>query len=368
MTTMKMPTYLSKFKCIADKCEDTCCNGFDVPIDKNTYLKYENVKDRSLRESLMNNVKKNEKSTSDVDFGYINATCSCPFLTQTGTCGVQEALGELALSSTCSKYPKHISIIDKKAEKWATLSCPEIARLALLDKNGMKFEEIEEPVDVERDMANFQLQTNTLPMTHYFYDLREFTIEILQDRTFNLDVRISILDAFYKEMNNVVEKGEEDKIPTLIADFRRYKTFSISEEEFNLGLFLDTLLKLQEQSTFVSRYEQTVNEMVQGFHKEVNPIGLEFIDQHAYILENYLVHYVFQKLFPFSYGENVYESFKMLELHYNLLQIHILGVGSYLEEMNEPTVIRIIQSFVKEAEHNSVYLPIFFKKLKLGMK
>lgn len=363
MAMMKMPTYLKKFACIADKCEDTCCSGFTVPIDKYTFTKYEELTDPAFQQELMQKVKKNTKSTSDLDYGYINATCDCPFLTENGMCGVQKLLGEQALSSTCSKYPKHISVIDKKAEKWATLSCPEIARLALLDKDGMTFEENEEPVDAQRDMANFQLQTNTLPMTEYFYELRDFTIDILQNRTFPLDIRMSILEAFYKEMNELVQSKQEDKIGDLIASFRQNKAFTLKEDEFDLDGFAKTLLDLRDKNDFVSRYEQTVVEMLQGFEKEVNPIGLTFLDEHSYILENYLVHYVFQKLFPFSFGENVYESFQMLELHYDLLRIHVIGVGSHLEQMDESIVIRVIQSFVKEADHNSAYFPTLFQVL-----
>lgn len=363
MATMKMPTYLKNFECIADKCEDTCCSGFTVPIDKYTYTKYEDLEDVPLQQEFMHNVKKNVKSTSDLDYGFINATCSCPFLTKNGMCGIQKMLGEQALSSTCSKYPKHISIIDKQAEKWATLSCPEVARLALLDKEGMKFEEREELVDEHRDMANFQLQTDSLPMTQHFYKLREFTIDVLQDRTFHLDMRMSILEEFYKEMNELVKAGREQEIGHLITTFRQEREFTLKDDEFDLEGFAEILLDLRERSEFVPRYEQSVSEMLQGFEKEVNTIGLDFLEEHSYILENYLVHYVFQKLFPFSYGANVYEAFQMLELHYDLLRIHVLGVGSFLEEMDEKIVVRIIQSFVKEADHNSVYLPLLFAQL-----
>ncbi|MBO5286201.1 MAG: flagellar protein FliB, partial [Clostridia bacterium] len=38
------PSYLDKFNCIADKCPDTCCAGWKVCIDNNTYKKYKSVK------------------------------------------------------------------------------------------------------------------------------------------------------------------------------------------------------------------------------------------------------------------------------------------------------------------------------------
>ncbi len=40
---IRVPKYLNKFKCIADKCEDTCCAGWEIVIDKETYDYYENL-------------------------------------------------------------------------------------------------------------------------------------------------------------------------------------------------------------------------------------------------------------------------------------------------------------------------------------
>lgn len=44
-----------KFKCIADKCKFTCCEGWDINIDNNTYDKWSKVNDDS--DYLLNNVK-----------------------------------------------------------------------------------------------------------------------------------------------------------------------------------------------------------------------------------------------------------------------------------------------------------------------
>lgn len=37
--TLKILDY-DKFKCIADKCEFTCCKGWEINIDNNTYNKW----------------------------------------------------------------------------------------------------------------------------------------------------------------------------------------------------------------------------------------------------------------------------------------------------------------------------------------
>ncbi len=37
------PLYAKKFRCIGAECEDVCCRGWEVTIDKETYRKYESL-------------------------------------------------------------------------------------------------------------------------------------------------------------------------------------------------------------------------------------------------------------------------------------------------------------------------------------
>lgn len=38
------PHYYKDFRCIAGACTDTCCAGWDVDVDKNSYKYYKTVK------------------------------------------------------------------------------------------------------------------------------------------------------------------------------------------------------------------------------------------------------------------------------------------------------------------------------------
>ena len=51
---LKISNY-DKFKCIADKCRFTCCEGWDISIDTDTYNKWKKENDKSG--SILNNVK-----------------------------------------------------------------------------------------------------------------------------------------------------------------------------------------------------------------------------------------------------------------------------------------------------------------------
>lgn len=43
-TIEKRMTGYNEFKCIADKCKLTCCSGWDINIDNNTYGKWNKEK------------------------------------------------------------------------------------------------------------------------------------------------------------------------------------------------------------------------------------------------------------------------------------------------------------------------------------
>ena len=48
---IRVPEYFKDFKCIASKCEDTCCAGWGIVIDDATYDRYKNVQGECIMKS-----------------------------------------------------------------------------------------------------------------------------------------------------------------------------------------------------------------------------------------------------------------------------------------------------------------------------
>ncbi len=48
-TRLVRPEYAERFRCIGPTCEDSCCVGWRVDIDKATYIKYQSISPGSLR-------------------------------------------------------------------------------------------------------------------------------------------------------------------------------------------------------------------------------------------------------------------------------------------------------------------------------
>src|SRR5665213_1053533 len=88
------PSYFGAFRCIGSQCEDTCCRGWRVPVDKITFEKYQACSHSALAGPLhdlvtINSAAENEDSYADIKL--IDSQCS--FLAE-GLCSIQTQLGE----------------------------------------------------------------------------------------------------------------------------------------------------------------------------------------------------------------------------------------------------------------------------------
>ena len=102
-----IPKYYEKFKCIGSDCPETCCQGWKVSIDKDTFNKYQKLDNTKLKDKASKFLKKypqHDLSPHKVKgfYGYITMNKgTCPFLGQDKLCSVQKEYGN-------SFYPQHV--------------------------------------------------------------------------------------------------------------------------------------------------------------------------------------------------------------------------------------------------------------------
>jgi lysine-N-methylase len=376
---------MQQFKCIGSTCEDTCCAGWQVSIDKNTYKKYNKVRSE-LRPDLDKHVKRNRSSKSDADYAKIALTSdhSCPMLDEEKLCSIQLKLGESYLSNVCTTYPKISNLVNVTLEKSATMSCPEAARLALLNPNGMEFDEIEEPIDA-RLIYKRKLDTTPVQqqvrLQQYFWELRIFSIQMLQNRNHSLGDRLIVLGMFYQKVQQYIQDGQLEEIPQLISSYTMLAegneladmltdipVSSMIQMELLKNL-IDTRVR---QGVGSQRYfdcfkeflagiqyieEASVEEISARYQEAYNDYYLPFMSKHEYILENYLVNYVYMHLFPLGNRSDVFEEYIMMVIYYGMIKMHLIGMAGYHKEnFGVEQTMKLIQSFAKTIEHSPVYL------------
>lgn len=378
-----IPTYMKSFSCIGSACEDSCCVGWRVTLDKDTYNKYKNVKHPVLTTKLNKSMKRNKQSGAK-DNTYASFIMDdrgrCPMLEENGLCGIQAALGEDMLSRTCSTYPRVINKVGSSFEISAKLSCPEVARLALLNPEGIDFEYTNMELMNNWGQAELLNTSETVKGEHLFWDLRVFTIEILQNRNLHLNDRMILLGLFIEKVQQALEQRDYNNIPLLIGQYKNKMhdityTSSLSRiqvnHELQLKLIVEIIDKRNSVGGEIARYMECYREMLQGLKIEGETIQLKdlvdsyeynhkhyyvpFMAECGYILENYLVNYVYETLFP-NVKASIFTQYARMSVLYSLLRIHLVGISGYHRGLSEEIVIKAIQSFTRVFEHNASFM------------
>ncbi len=141
------PTYYKQFKCIADKCEHSCCIGWEIDIDEDTLAKYSALKDgygAVIADSI---------SMEETPHFRLGEGDRCPHLDEHGLCRIILRVGEDHLCDICREHPRFYNFTSV-AEVGLGMSCPEAARLILSSPEYALTEEIGE-VEAEDDGVEF---------------------------------------------------------------------------------------------------------------------------------------------------------------------------------------------------------------------
>ena len=129
--------YYKSFTCIADKCEHSCCVGWEICVDGETLEKYE-----CLGAGYGDAVKTSISYDGEPHFK-LCADDRCPHLNEQGLCNIILNLGEEYLCDICREHPRFYNYTDI-AEVGLGMSCPEAARIILAARDYTSMEEIGE--------------------------------------------------------------------------------------------------------------------------------------------------------------------------------------------------------------------------------
>jgi lysine-N-methylase len=388
-----VPSYMKQFACIGPACEDTCCSGWAVPIDQATYKKYNKVRDLELKPLLDKKITRNRSNPSEGNYAKIRLDPDgrCPILSEEGLCNIQAKMGEDLLSDTCAMYPRVTNQVNGAMERSASISCPEIARLVLLNPDGIEFEEIVESTNVRFRFSKRLDNRNDAASDaaeKYFWELRIISIQILQNRNYTVSDRLVILGMFIQKVQEYVEANRVNEIPQLIAEYTRSieeGTFNeglrqipvlnaiqmeimkeIADERFSLGINNKRYFNsFAEYLHGIQYYEGASVEDIAGRYKSAYETYYKpFIDEHEYILENYMVNYVFRSMFPCG-GKSTFDDYIMIVIQYSMIKLQLIGIAGYHKEgFNLDHIVTLIQSFAKSVEHSPLFLRKVFELLK----
>jgi lysine-N-methylase len=395
-TRVRQPRHYESFHCLGADCEDTCCNGWRVMIDRHTYDLYQNCSNPELQPSLTSLITINTSSTNDDDYASItpNGT-ECPFLSD-GLCSVQQKLGEDYLSKLCATYPRVMNVVDGVIERSLETSCPEAARIALLDSHPMEFDESQEGTGSARLGSVSVLVTSgsqypDKPYRH-FHEVRRLVLSLLQNRHYPLSSRLIILGHLCDKLHEMAAARDQDGVPDIMRGYA---------EAIDHGLFNDLLSRCVAQTTrqleivlelivcritsdftprrFLECYEEFMHGIEWRPESAMAEIGIRyaeahqqyyapFMRQHEYVMERLLVNYVYKTLFPFGPQESTQKlsiyrrdssipaQYILMAVHYAILKAILIGMSAYHKsDLSTGHLIKLIQSYAKAFEHSTAF-------------
>ena len=176
------PSYYKDFKCIADKCKNNCCIGWEIDIDDETYADYMKL-DGVFGERLKGNI---EVSKEGRHFR-LGENERCPFLNKNGLCDIIITLGEDSLCNICADHPRYRNFFDERVEMGLGLSCEEAARVILSNPDITQIIPI---CDEEEERLSEDEE--------YLLSVRNDLFSIITDRTKAFEERIEEIEEKYE--------------------------------------------------------------------------------------------------------------------------------------------------------------------------
>lgn len=375
---MIYPSYIDKFQCIGGKCEDSCCIGWDIDIDKETFKKYHKVTDKAMKKMFQKNVHNNEYCTNkDLDYGRVklSKTKRCPFLDDENYCLIQGKFGEDYLSSVCSQFPRVLNKVDNHYEISLDTACPEAARIILGSKEKIEFKESEKSLGKYIMSGVLDTRASEFKDTpiKYFKEIRNFSIKIIQNRNLKFSSRLYVLGNFLNELEEI----ESDEIKEFISEYDiENEAESYKRERMNYALqisflknIIDSLDILNENDSH--KFKMYTKELMQGYNIKDNEEIIEnkekyinvfekyteeYIEINSHIFESYMVNFIYNNLFPFSESDCMFDGYILLLFRYSLMRFYL--VGKYIYNNGKDSVedmVEFIQVFAKAVEHDKNY-------------
>lgn len=118
------PLIYDSFECKADKCEHTCCQGWEIDIDKNTLEIYDN-----LSGELGDKIRSNIAETSEGYSFKLTKDARCPMLDANGLCEIIKQKSEDYICDICDLHPRFFEDIDEIELMGTGLSCEKTCEL-----------------------------------------------------------------------------------------------------------------------------------------------------------------------------------------------------------------------------------------------
>ena len=309
------PAFYKDFKCIANRCEDSCCKDWDIDVDSETESFY-----NSVSGALGDKLRRLTVTDSYGERVFISNNGRCPFWNENELCDIYIGLGEEHLSRTCANFPRvHIDYGDFR-EHLLSFACPEAARFMLKSTR--------EDYSDFGGSSELELAQDSGDFFGFLLKARERTLSILLDRDEPLPYRLCDSLEFNAQVQSLLNGGEPEPLKLEGADspgcrfiFDMHLGFEIMNGEWRQ--------KLSNASALCEKLDIT-----EDFDRD---------------FEKFMLYYIYRYYLGSVDSPDVLYSIKRIVCAY--IVTGTMDAAQRLEE-NPRSRMRILQRYSKEVEHS----------------
>ena len=193
-----VPKYYVDFKCIADKCKDNCCIGWEIDVDDFTMERYKNIGgDEGAR--VLSTLNFGEPTTFKLGENERCANLDCH-----GLCKIISNLGEDHLCQICRDHPRYFNRVLNNYEGGIGLACEEAARLILTADCAYQMITVEYPEITPRYICEDEpaLKARELIFNYLGADMNGEDVKVAINRLLGISSRLDAVilgNLFSKE-------------------------------------------------------------------------------------------------------------------------------------------------------------------------
>ncbi len=357
---VRIPDYYEEFKCIADKCTDTCCAGWEVDVDDDSFLYYKTIKGEFGKR--LKSVMIKGRGSSEGRFR-IKADGRCPFLNQENFCDLYTELGEEHLCITCAQYPRYTTEFGGLKETGIALSCITAGELILRNKTSPTFYtyETEEQVGLHNIDGFLYVQ---------LMKAREEAFKIVSDRQYTIWQRMKYLLLLTEELQQVM--NDPCEMDGIIRDFHIRANWDINVEvnsKKNIEVYRSIFSYYKKLRIIKKEWPIIIEEIDQElYHKDYKEVGEQFhlyYKEKEYEYENIMAYFVFRYFMKAVFDKELLSKMKMgIVSTLVILQCDMSRWNQQkkLEFQDQVYLAHIYSREIEHSEENFAKLSKMFKK------
>jgi lysine-N-methylase len=355
---------VSQFTCLGDKCVDTCCQNWSMQVDEPTLARY-----RTEAPELLNAVEPGGTEASVIMRK--NAGTGLCVKLESGLCGIHKKYGDRMLSDACHFYPRVTRSLGKTVLMTASMSCPEITRLAF----SLPDAEILEAATVERlpygmkDYLPSEFTTESAMTTHQAF------LDVVNDATVNPEHIFARIASASRSLERVQKKDWPNAAAFFLksADARLPEPARLDNDPYNLLLSLAGLVAASQKPPTL-RLRQTIEDMENALGAKINwqTLQLDIADdaslrcaqmkklwqekcsaQYDAVLRRWLKMQLSIALYPFGgFGETLVDRVTIIGVRFAIFKLALLSACTIQGDvLPEEIPVRIAQSLSRFLDH-----------------